>query len=53
MTNAQMIAAITQFIQTDANLMLVLRIVITNNLPNADPIKLQAIITMLNIPPAS
>lgn len=53
MTPAQMAAAIIQYIQTDANLILVLRMVVSNNLPGSDPIKMQALITALNIPPAS
>lgn len=50
MTQQQMVDAIVSYIQTDANLIKVLRIVIANNLPTADPTRLAAIITALSIP---
>lgn len=37
MTNQQMALAIIQSIQTDSNLLILLRLMITNNLPNVIP----------------
>lgn len=37
MTNQQMLQAIIQSIQTDSNLIILLRLVVTNNLPNVIP----------------
>lgn len=49
MTNAQMIAAIIAAIQTDANVILVMRAVVTNNLPNVSTTQLTNICTILGI----
>lgn len=37
MTNQDMVTAIIQSIQTDSNLIILLRLMITNNLPNVIP----------------
>lgn len=49
MTNQQMITAIVSSIQTDANVLLVMRAIITNNVPNVSTAQLQAICAVLGI----
>lgn len=49
MTNAQMIAAIINSIQTDANLIILLRLVVTTNIPNVSTTQLQAACAVLGI----
>lgn len=49
MTNAQMVTAITNSIQTDANLIILIRLLLTNNLPNGSTIQLQAACAALGI----
>lgn len=49
MTQDQMIAAILQSIQTDANLLLIMRLMIANNINNAPLANIQGMCTALGI----
>jgi len=49
MTNQQMIAAITSSIQTDANIIILIRALITNNLTVVSTLQLQAMCAALGI----
>lgn len=49
MTNQQMITAIISSIQTDENVIILMRLVITNNIGNLDILHLQAICQALGI----
>lgn len=50
MTDQDRITAIIQAIQTDANIILILRQGITNQLPNMQSQQLQMIMTLLGLP---
>lgn len=49
MTNTQMIAAVLNSIQTDANLMTLLRLMVANNIVNVNTAQLQAMCNALGI----
>lgn len=49
MTDDQMVAALTEAIQSDQVLLQVLRAILTNNFPSAPPEKLQALCVALGL----
>lgn len=50
MSQQDMLTAIINAIQTDANLIILLRASVTLNIPNVSVQQLQAIMTLLNLP---
>lgn len=50
MSDQDMITAIINAIQTDSNLILLMRAVVTNNIGNVQTSQLQAMMTLLNLP---
>lgn len=50
MTDQDKVIAILSAIQTDQNVIILLRALLTNNIPNMTPIQLENVMIILNIP---